>query len=131
MYTTPRFRIVRRRITLKGRVAHYREHKERARKLVHARITEISASYGLLHARVAIRNQKTRWGSCSQKGNLNFHYKIVFLPPHLVDYIIVHEVCHLKEFNHSRAFWDLVAQKVPAHAAARRELRSMEKSMRG
>jgi predicted metal-dependent hydrolase len=126
-----KFRIVRRRVTLKGRAAHYREHKERARELAHVRASHFAAAYGVQYIRIAIRNQKSRWGSCSEKGNLNFHYKIALLPPHLVDYVVVHEVCHLREFNHSRAFWDLVAQNVPAHVAARRELRQIEKSVRG
>lgn len=126
-----RFRIVRRRVTLRGRALHYREHKERARALVHERAAHFAAAYGVRYARIAIRNQKSRWGSCSEKGNLNFHYKVALLPEHLVDYVVVHEVCHLREFNHSRAFWDLVAQSVPAHVAARRELKRAEARLCG
>lgn len=97
--------------------------KEQARAFVHSRLNVLNAYYGFVYHRVAIRNQKTRWGSCSKKGNLNFNYRIVSLPFHLADYIIVHELCHLGEFNHSQKFWNLVAQAVPDHRARRRELR--------
>jgi hypothetical protein len=64
-----------------------------------------------------------RWGSCSKKGNLNFNYKIALLPQRHSDYVIVHELCHLREFNHSKKFWDLVEQAVPNHRALRTELK--------
>ena len=73
--------------------------------------------------KVNIRNQKTRWGSCSAKGNINFNYKIALLPERLADYIIVHELCHLGEFNHSRKFWDLVVEAIPDHREIRSELK--------
>jgi len=82
-----------------------------------------NAMYGLRCNRITIRNQKTRWGSCSRKGNLNFNYKIALLPQRLADYIIVHELCHLGEFNHSRKFWALVAQTMPDHVDLRKELK--------
>ena len=74
-------------------------------------------------ARISIRNQKTRWGSCSKSGNLNFNYKILFLEEQLADYIVVHELCHLQELNHSQKFWNLVAQVFPNHKQLRGELR--------
>ena len=79
--------------------------------------------YGVKCGRVAMRNQKTRWGSCSKEGNLNFNYKIAFLPPELADYLIVHELCHLKEMNHLPRFWALVEQTIPNHKALRKEMR--------
>lgn len=103
----------------------YQAHKEVARALVHARLQVLNVHYGFAYNRVAIRDQKSRWGSCSQKQNLNFNYRLVFLPTHLIDYVIVHELCHLKEFNHGPAFWALVGQVVPAHQACRRELRTI------
>ncbi len=66
---------------------------------------------------------KTRWGSCSKKKNLNFNARIAQLPDHLIDYVIVHELCHLIEFNHSAKFWALVAQTIPDPQNCRRELR--------
>ena len=73
--------------------------------------------------RGAIRNQKSRWGSCSKRGNLQFNYKIVLLPANLADYLVVHELCHLGEFNHSKKFWDLVEIAVPGYKTLRKELR--------
>jgi predicted metal-dependent hydrolase len=104
--------------------AQYAKYKEAARKLVELRLPELNKVYGFKTSRIAIRNQKSRWGSCSAKGNLNFNYKIALLPPHLADYLIVHELCHLREFNHSQNFWDLVAKAVPDYRLARAELKN-------
>lgn len=102
---------------------HYREYKEAARELVHRKVNAWNQLYGYEYGRIAIRNQKTRWGSCSAHGNLNFHYKILFLPEHLQDYLVVHELCHLREQNHSRRFWRLVGNALPWYEQARDELR--------
>lgn len=104
---------------------HYAEHKERARALVHARLAHWNELYGHTYKRVAIRNQRSRWGSCSSKQNLNFNYRIVFLPESLVDYIIVHELCHLAEFNHSAAFWNHVARAIPDYQERIHALRTV------
>jgi predicted metal-dependent hydrolase len=106
--------------------AHYLKYKEEARRLVAERIAIWNEHYKVAYGRTAIHDTKTRWGSCSRKGNLNFNYKIVFLPPHLADYIIIHELCHLKEFNHSPKFWALVAQTMPDYRTYRKELRSQD-----
>lgn len=87
------------------------------------KLAQFNQYYDLAWGKVAIRNQKTRWGSCSKNGNLNFHYRIIFLPESLQDYIIVHELCHLKMFNHSKEFWDLVGEQVSSHKECRRNLR--------
>jgi predicted metal-dependent hydrolase len=91
--------------------------------LAHARVAHFNSFYSFTVGRISIRDTKTRWGSCSKKGNINFNYKILFLPPYMADYVVVHELCHLKEFNHSQNFWDLVAQVVPEHKAIRAELK--------
>ena len=91
--------------------------------MVHERLEYWNQFYGFAYKRVAIRNQRTCWGSCSELGNLNFSYKILFLPAHLADYIIVHELCHLEEFNHSPAFWAQVARTLPNYKTLRKELR--------
>ncbi|OGY32325.1 MAG: hypothetical protein A3C02_04255 [Candidatus Andersenbacteria bacterium RIFCSPHIGHO2_02_FULL_45_11] len=105
--------------------SEYLEHKERARILVARRLEYFNAQYGFAYKRISIRNQKTRWGSCSKQGNLSFHYKIAFLPENLADYIVVHELCHLKEMNHSKQFWDLVARALPDHKERRKQIRSL------
>jgi predicted metal-dependent hydrolase len=102
----------------------YKEAKEAARVLVAQKLVEWNAHYGFEYKRVFIRNTKTRWGTCSKIGNLGFNYRIVYLPSHVADYIIVHELCHLKEFNHQKAFWDLVAETIPDHKAVRKELKT-------
>lgn len=103
----------------------YLRAKDIARVLVHQKLTHFNSFYRFEFKRIAIRNQRSRWGSCSKRGNLNFNYKIVFLPDHLADYIIVHELCHLKELNHSPRFWNLVAQTIPDHNQRRKQLREL------
>jgi hypothetical protein len=90
---------------------------------VHARLAYFNVHYKLSLRKVFIKNLKSRWGSCSSRGNLNFNYKILFLPPHLADYIVVHELCHLKHFNHSQDFWALVAETTPHYKPLRAMLR--------
>jgi predicted metal-dependent hydrolase len=94
-----------------------------ALELVHRRLEYFNDVYQFTYHNVSIRNQKTRWGSCSRQGNLNFNVKIALLPPHLADYIIVHEICHLREMNHSPRFWKLVAETFPEHKELRRMLK--------
>lgn len=103
----------------------YLKHKEDARKIATERAAFFSDAYGVVFNRISIRDQKTCWGSCSAKKNLNFNYKIVLISKELRDYVIVHELCHLKEMNHSPRFWNLVAQTVPNHKELRRELRGI------
>ncbi len=75
--------------------------------------------------KIGVRNQKGRWGSCSRNGSLNFNFRVVYLPPPLVDYIVVHELCHLGELNHSKKFWSLVSQAVPDYRLMRKKLRKI------
>ncbi len=118
-----RFFIRRRRVTRSK--TEYLKHKEAARELVLRRLSYFNQFYNYKIGKVAIRNQKSRWGSCSTKGNLNFNYKLAIIPPHLADYVIVHELCHLGEFNHSQKFWDLVAKAMPEYKKMRDGLRQV------
>ncbi len=106
---------------------HYITHKEAARTLVLERLEHFNVHYQLSWNRVAIRNQRRCWGSCSANKNLNFNYKILFLPPELADYIIVHELCHLTHLHHGKEFWDLVAETVPEYRSLLLELREIDK----
>lgn len=107
----------------RARRGEYAKRKDQAYQLALARLEYFGAIYQISFEKVTIRNQRTRWGSCSKKGNLNFNYKIALLPPRMADYIIVHELCHIREFNHSKKFWTLVAQAIPEYKAIRRQLR--------
>lgn len=114
---------------IKSSKKHYAEFRDAARELCERRVGELNEAYGFTYNSINIRNQKTRWGSCSRKGNLNFNYKIALLPPHLADYLIIHELCHLGAFNHSSKFWSLVAQTLPNYRELRRELKTNRLSL--
>ncbi len=113
-----------RRKIVKKTNTRYLKNKERARELVAERLLYWNESYKFKYKRVFIKNQKTRWGSCSKNGNLNFSYKILFLPDRLIDYIIVHELCHLGEFNHSKDFWALVEKTIVNYVELKNELKT-------
>lgn len=104
----------------------YLENKNNAFVLVNERVKFYNKTYGFLFNKIFIKNQKTRWGSCSKNKNLNINYKIVFLPQKHQNYIIVHEICHLKEFNHSQKFWTLVEKTLPNYLEIKKELRGHE-----
>lgn len=105
---------------------HYLTHKEEARELVLARLTHFNQYYNFTYKRVAIRNQRRCWGSCTSLKNLNFSYRLLFLPPELLDYIIVHELCHLAELNHGERFWSLVAEQVPDYQERKKDLHNFK-----
>ena len=120
-----RKRRIRKPVRKNGGRKKYLEHKEAARELVRGRLEYFNTQYGYKIGRVSIKNTRSRWGSCSSKGNLNFNYRIALLPKHLVDYVVVHELCHLGQFNHSPAFWNLVARTIPDYVTRREELRKV------
>lgn len=107
----------------RGTRVDYLQLRERARQLVYARLEHFAALYELSYAGVSIRDQKSRWGSCSAKKHLSFNYRIVLLPPELADYLIVHELCHLAEMNHSARFWEMVRRVVPEYRERAKALR--------
>lgn len=107
----------------RGGREEYLKNKEAARTLVLAKLEKFNQLYHFPIRRISIRDQRSRWGSCSKAGGLNFNYRIVFLPDDLADYLVVHEICHLGELNHRPAFWQLVARAVPDYEARRRRLR--------
>lgn len=110
-------------LPVRGRRA-YLAHKEDARVFIAERINHWNRFYGHQVNRIAIKDMKRIWGSCSRKGNLNFSYALLFLPRELADYVVVHELCHLKEHNHGPKFWALVAKTLPNCEHHRRELRT-------
>lgn len=101
----------------------FSKYKEIARRIITERTKYFNSILGYSYNRIAIRNQKTRWGSCSSQRNLNFNYRLIFLPELLRDYVIVHELCHLKEMNHSRRFWKLVEAVIPDYRVYEKQLK--------
>lgn len=108
-----------RRITEEERQEGIRKAKE----IIPRRAACFAARMGVSYGRITIREQKTRWGSCSQKGNLNFNWKLVLMPPEILDYVVVHELAHRKEMNHSPRFWAVVEKELPDYRKRREELK--------
>lgn len=90
-----------------------RELSEQAREILPERVRHYAALLGVDYGRITIRCQRTRWGSCSTKRNLNFNCLLMLTPPKIIDSVVVHEVCHLRQMNHSRAFYALVHRLCP------------------
>ena len=88
------------------------------------RVARLAPLVGVTYGRITIRNQRTKWGSCSSKGNLNFNCVLMLSPEWVRDYIVVHELCHLKEMNHSAAFWAEVARICPHYKEAKAWLKA-------
>lgn len=96
---------------------------EEALKVIPARVEYFAKVIGVTYGKITIRNQKTRWGSCSSKGNLNFNCLLMLAPPEVLDYVVVHELCHRKQMNHSKAFWLEVEKVLPDYKEARKWLK--------
>jgi predicted metal-dependent hydrolase len=111
------------KIVLKQTRKDYLEHKDRALVFIKERVNYFNQFYNFSFKKITIKKQISRWGSCSSKGNLNFNYSLIHIPRELADYIVVHELCHLKEMNHGKNFWNLVAHTLPHHKELRAELR--------
>lgn len=95
---------------------------EEALKVIPERVEYFAKVIGVTYGKITIRNQKTRWGSCSSKGNLNFNCLLMLAPPEVLDYVVVHELCHRKQMNHSKAFWLEVEKVIPDYKEARKWL---------
>lgn len=108
--------------TLKHTKEEIKNLKIKAKIIAEEKVKQFNKYYKFTYNSISIKNQKTRWGSCSRKGNLNFNYKIAILPNHLADYLVVHELCHLGQFNHSQKFWDLVGEVLPNYKELKKEL---------
>ena len=88
-------------------------YRQKANELIKNRTNELCNIIGVKYNRITIRKARTRWGSCSQRGNLNFNWKLIMAPAEVIDYVIIHELAHLKEMNHSKRFWDVVNTNCP------------------
>jgi predicted metal-dependent hydrolase len=101
----------------------------RARRELPAALLGWAAEFDITVPRVSIRNQRSRWGACSPNGTITLNWRLIQTPPAVRDYVLIHELMHRRELNHSRRFWRLVAAACPGHAAARRWLRTEGKSL--
>jgi len=104
--------------------------REAARFAIATQVAARAAEMGLSYGRVAIRDQKTRWGSCSRAGNLNFNWRLTLAPPAVLDYVVVHELAHRVEMNHAARFWRIVMRYCPAYDTHRRWLRQHGAALR-
>jgi len=102
---------------------HFLQHKTAAEQELLPRLARWAAQLKLHPQRATIKRLRSRWGSCSARGNISLSYKLLFLSPAVRDYVIVHELCHLRELNHSARFWALVAAVLPEWRELRQELR--------
>ena len=96
---------------------------EAAKRDIPERVAYFARRMGVTYGRITIREQKTRWGSCSNRGNLNFNWKLVLMPKEVLDYVVVHELAHRREMNHSPKFWEIVERELPDYRERRRALK--------
>ena len=107
-----------------------RAFRVRARQYLPARLLELALVHGLQVARVSVRNQRTRWGSCGRDGHICLNWRLVLMPEWVRDYVLIHELMHLRRLDHSRAYWRLVAAAYPRYAEARQWLDEHGRSLR-
>lgn len=119
------FKSIDRSLVINTKRGDFKKYKREAQTFVTKKLLEWNKFYNFSYKNISVKNQKTRWGSCSKRGNLNFNYKILFLPEKLADYIVVHELCHLGELNHSKKFWQLVEKAIPKYKEAKTRLRKV------
>lgn len=102
-----------------------KEYRRQAAKTLAERTAYWAERMGVTYGRITIREQVTRWGSCSAKGNLNFNYQLAYLPQELLDYVVVHELSHRRHMNHSAEFWQEVEKYYPAYEVCRKRLKEI------
>ena len=98
-------------------------YRKAAREYFPKRVSHYARMLGVTYGKISIRDQKTRWGSCSSEGNLSFNWRLILAPPDVLDYVVIHELCHRKEMNHSKEFWALVESLMPEYKERRKWLR--------
>ena len=109
----------------------YRSCRLEAEKALGERTAFFAKVMGIDYGRITVRNQKTRWGSCSAKGNLNFNWRLILAPGEVLDYVVVHELAHRREMNHSERFWRLVENILPDYQRQRRWLKENGETLMG
>ena len=112
-----------------GKQALIQWYRQQAVGLIRSRVEVFSRIMGVTPSRVVVKQQKSRWGSCSSKGNVNLNWRLVMMPPEVLDYVVVHELAHLKVLNHSKGFWDLVGSVLEDYPQRRKRLKELEKKL--
>ena len=100
-----------------------RAFRRRAAQELPERLRRLAEHHGLTVARISVRNQRSRWGSCSPTGHISLNWRLVLMPDAVREYVLIHELMHLRRLDHSRHFWRLVAHACPGYEQARRWLR--------
>lgn len=103
--------------------AFKKRYREEARRVIEERVAFYHSLTGGRYTSITIRDQRSRWGSCSSRGTLSFNYRLIFAPPDVLDYVVVHELCHLTHMNHSRDFWNMVTSIMPDYKMRKKWLR--------
>ncbi|MBP3479273.1 MAG: M48 family metallopeptidase [Oscillospiraceae bacterium] len=111
--------------------AQMRELVKKAKAVIPEKVAYFASLVGVDYGRVSIRAQHSRWGSCSGKGNLNFNCLLMLAPPEVVDYVVIHELCHRKEMNHSQRFWLEVERVLPNYRASKKWLKDNGQNLIG
>jgi predicted metal-dependent hydrolase len=111
-------------------VEEHRALREHADRELPARLIELARQHGLSVSRVSVRNQRSRWGSCGRDGHICLNWRLVLMPLWVSDYVLIHELMHLKRMDHSPAYWRLVADAYSEYRAARQWLRTYGPSLR-
>lgn len=121
IYVPQHFKRAQRDITIQNAIRHW--YKEKADQYLSARVSFYAERMGLSYGQIMIREQKKRWASCDSRGNLRFNWQIIMAPPSLIDYVVVHELCHIRIRNHSKAFWNLLKSTLPDYKERKEVLR--------
>jgi predicted metal-dependent hydrolase len=104
--------------------------RQLARRVLPPRLYDLAAQHGIVVTRVSVRNQRTRWGSCGRDGHISLNWRLVQMPEWVRDYVLIHELMHLRRMDHSPAYWKHVAGACPGYKAARAWLRAHGRSLR-
>jgi hypothetical protein len=104
--------------------------RKQAGELIRARVKYLAAALGLEYGKIFIKDQRTLWASCSGRKNLNFNWRLAAAPPEILDYVVIHELCHLREMNHSKRFWGLVREVCPDYKARKKWLKNNGMSLK-
>ncbi len=102
------------------------DYKFQAKEYIKLKCQFFSSRMGIRHGNIKVNSAKSRWGSCNRKGDINFTYRLIFVPEELIDYVVVHELAHIRELNHSADFWSIVEQAMPDYKLRRKRLKEFQ-----